>query len=445
MKSLKILLLTLGLTMGQALCQTEDPEYLNPDRFLPSPVAQPKPAPRPVAPRPGVPALPTSPSAPPIAAEVDEPGQQPAHTAAPIAEAVPAELVEQDQTRVAVLCYHNFSQTKPVTDMRIRTSVFRQQMEQIRNAGITVISMDDFLDWKTGSKKLPAECILITIDDGWKGTYTDAYPILREMGFPFTIFIYTDFITGYGDAMSHDMIREMMAHGATVGSHSSKHLYPRVWKKLTQGTPAYAELVQQELGNSANTLRTLFQTPVLTYCYPGGYNTPEMVEKAPSFNYKAAFTVVGKKTTHDSENYLIPRYVIEGGKPYTFQRALNFKQAGGNDAPGSATGSANLPPPPFPVVPAANQVSTVNIPIISADLSSIPGLLPQLSNFDMKVSGFGRVPFEFDAQKKLLFWKPDRRIYNSDITVQIQWKTAGGTMPHTARWSFKISPEIPLN
>ncbi|UQT43947.1 polysaccharide deacetylase family protein [Akkermansia muciniphila] len=33
---------------------------------------------------------------------------------------------------------------------------------------------------------------MITIDDGWKSVYTDAYPILKETGFPFTIFPYTN-------------------------------------------------------------------------------------------------------------------------------------------------------------------------------------------------------------------------------------------------------------
>lgn len=40
--------------------------------------------------------------------------------------------------------------------------------------------MKDFLDWKLGDKQLPAKCVLITIDDGWKSVYTDAYPILRK-------------------------------------------------------------------------------------------------------------------------------------------------------------------------------------------------------------------------------------------------------------------------
>lgn len=47
--------------------------------------------------------------------------------------------------------------------------------------------MKEFLEWKLGDRQLPAKCVMITIDDGWKSVYTDAYPILKETGFPFTI------------------------------------------------------------------------------------------------------------------------------------------------------------------------------------------------------------------------------------------------------------------
>ena len=88
--------------------------------------------------------------------------------------------VPRDQTRVTVLGYHNFSKKAPVTDMLMRTSEFREQMAYLRRAGITVISMQEFLEWRLGTRTLPARCALITLDDGWKSVYTDAYPIFKK-------------------------------------------------------------------------------------------------------------------------------------------------------------------------------------------------------------------------------------------------------------------------
>lgn len=158
-------------------------------------------------------------------------------------------LVPRDRTRVAVLGYHNFSETKPVTDMLMRTSEFRKQMEEIRNSGYKVISMQEFLEWRFGARQLPEKCILITMDDGWKSVYTDAYPILKEFGYPFHLFLYTQYLSGRGDSMSPAQIREMMANGASIGSHSTGHLYPRSWKTAeAKGEEEYNKLIDREIG-----------------------------------------------------------------------------------------------------------------------------------------------------------------------------------------------------
>src|SRR6478672_10729580 len=145
--------------------------------------------------------------------------EAPAPRDAPVPVAPPVEnpTVPDDGVRVSVLGYHDFSETAPETAMRIRTSKFRKQMEVIRQLGITVVSMADFTAWKKGEKELPEKSILLTFDDGWKSFYTDAYPILKEFGFPYTIFLYKNYVDGGGKALTTPMIQEMIAHGATLG------------------------------------------------------------------------------------------------------------------------------------------------------------------------------------------------------------------------------------
>ena len=124
-----------------------------------------------------------------------------------------------DGVRVSVLGYHDFSETTPETEMLIRTSKFRKQMEAIKNLGLPVIPMADFQAWKRGEKDIADKSIVITIDDGWKAVYTDAYPILKEFGFPFTLFLYKNYVDGGGKALTSAMIEEMQKSGATIGSH----------------------------------------------------------------------------------------------------------------------------------------------------------------------------------------------------------------------------------
>ena len=234
-----------------------------------------------------------------------------------------APLVPRDKTRVAVLGYHNFSNTKAKTEMRMRTSEFCRQMQYIRDAGLSVITMEDFLEWRFGTRQLPERCVLITLDDGWKSVYTDAYPVMRAYGYPFTLFLYTSYVQVQGDSLTKEQIQEMMANGATIGSHSSNHLYPRMWKRYKQDSEQYSQQVQEEITASGEKLKEWFGN-CSTYCYPGGYHTPPMEEALENGSYRAAFTVIPEKVTIEETPYQIHRYMVFGTDSSIFRRAVNF-------------------------------------------------------------------------------------------------------------------------
>lgn len=353
--------------------------------------------------------------------------------------------VPRDQTRVTVLGYHNFSKTAPVTQMLMRTAEFREQMEYLRRAGITVISMQEFLEWRLGTRTLPARCALITLDDGWKSVYTDAYPILKEYGYPFTLFLYTNYLHGRGDSLTPAQVKEMQANGATVGSHSVSHLYPRSWKKSEkEGPEAYAALVDAELGASQKKLSEMFG-PVNTYCYPGGYHTPGMLERMPGYGYVAAFTVIPGKVTSTTDALLIPRYMVFGNKSSIFRNAVDFRVSRLGSAVTTGAGPGTLPsstpPPPFEVVPRPHETVAPDFPAIIAYMGDVPGL--DISSVQMKVSGFGRVPARMDKATRTLQWVLPCRIYMPDLSVHVTWKDTQGA-GHKAEWSFCIDPGAPI-
>lgn len=347
--------------------------------------------------------------------------------------------VPREYTRVAVLGYHNFSKTKPVSEMLMRTEEFRSQMEYIRNAGLRVISMQEFLDWRLGNLQLPARCVLITLDDGWKSVYTEAYPILKEYGYPFTLFLYTNYLSGRGESMTPAMIREMQKNGATIGSHSTSHFYPKTWKETEEnGEAAYTALMDAEMGDSFKKLTSLFG-PIKTYCYPGGYITQPMVDRLPSYGYLAAFTVVPGKVTITEDVMQIHRYMVFGTDSSIFDHAVDFDP----DSPTkrAKTSRKQSPIPPFPVFPQPNSTSGADIPVISAQLSGLNNV--DISSIRMQVSGFGRVPAVVDASTSTIRWEPPYRIYLPTLTVTLTWKTYDGTA-HKAEWFFHIDQKVPL-
>lgn len=345
-------------------------------------------------------------------------------------------IIPDDGVRVSVLGYHDFSETAPETEMIIRTSKFRKQMEAIKNAGLPVISMADFQAWKRGEKDIADKSIVITVDDGWKATYTDAFPILKEFNFPFTLFLYKNYVDGGGKALTSEMVKEMQKNGASIGSHSVSHSYPGPHRR--KGAEAYAKFLRTEFGDSKHFLEEKFGGQVTTFAYPGGIHTPEMDPLAKELGYESLFTVLPGKIRRSNDDRTLPRYIILGTHDRVFELATGF-----NEVAGSPAGhNPEIVPQstPYPVQPEPGALVDSRLPLVSADLSRVPDLDPK--TLSMKVGGFGEVPAVYDEQSKSYSWQVNRRLRSPVCQVAVSWLDSKGKPPEVPlRWSFRVDAE----
>ena len=356
---------------------------------------------------------------------------------APVSPPVEDPAIPDDGVRVSILGYHDIAENLPETAMRIHTSKFRKQMEAIRQLGIKVITLDEFTAWKKGEKQIPEKSILITFDDGWKSVYTDAYPVLKELGFPFTIFLYKNYVDGGGKALTTPMILEMVAGGASVGSHSVDHPYPVVVKSFRKkGANDYDAYLRKEMGESKRFLESKFPVKVTSYAYPGGFFTDEMFKLGEEFGYNQMFTVLPGKIKRSLPNERLPRYIILGNYDKIFEIATTFREGKNATEPGGAVPGL-VQTTPFPVTPEAGAIINSRLPEISADLSTVENLDPK--TLSMKVSGFGEVPATFAPETKKFSWQVNRRLRQPACQVAITWKDTAGKAPESPlRWSFQI-------
>ena len=322
-----------------------------------------------------------------------------------------------DHSLVTVLGYHDFTNDAEATAMLLPTEAFRKQLQSIVDLKLKVITLEEFLAWKTGTLKLPERSVLITIDDGWKAVYTHAYPILKEFEFPFTLFLYKNYVDGGGKALTSEMIKEMKANGASIGSHSVSHPYPSTVKKMLKlGPEKYTQFLNSELGDSKQFLEEQFGEEITSYAYPGGFHTPEMFDVAKSEGYACLFTVVPGKVSKKSSNMMLPRYIILGTHDSVFEQATSF--------PATATSTASLgailQTTAYPVSPEAGSTIGERMPEISADFSSIEQIDP--ASLVMRISGFGKVPATFDTESKKFSWKVNRRLRKPTCDITVSWK-----------------------
>jgi peptidoglycan/xylan/chitin deacetylase (PgdA/CDA1 family) len=93
-----------------------------------------------------------------------------------------------------ILAYHRVldddHSTFPFDEAVISTTTrtFRRQMEFVRR-NFNVISFRQLADLEDEKRQWPERALIITFDDGYRDNYTNAFPILKEMGFSATIFL----------------------------------------------------------------------------------------------------------------------------------------------------------------------------------------------------------------------------------------------------------------
>jgi len=100
-------------------------------------------------------------------------------------------------------------------------------MQAPSDDGVTVISLKHFLASQRGERNIPAKSAILTIDDGYNFTYDGAWPIPKRFGYPFTLFIYTDYVKGGprsgGGSPTWVQLEEMRDVGVGIQSHTVSH------------------------------------------------------------------------------------------------------------------------------------------------------------------------------------------------------------------------------
>jgi peptidoglycan/xylan/chitin deacetylase (PgdA/CDA1 family) len=202
--------------------------------------------------------------------------------------------LETDQYQlVAILAYHSLDDSGSVISTSPR--VFAEQMRILFKLGADIVSLKEIARRKDSSG--PGKpTIAITFDDGFRNVYEQGFPVLRQYGFPATVFLVTDYCGGMNSwpsqpagimrqpLLSWTQIKEMNQAGITFGSHTRTHPY------LTELSPHNAE---QELVGSKKVIEDALGLPVDTFAYPYGSCNDMVKELARTHFALACSTALG--------------------------------------------------------------------------------------------------------------------------------------------------------
>ena len=216
-----------------------------------------------------------------------------------------------------VLCYH-IVESPAAPRMHIDRETFRQHLRYLEMTGYNVIPLRHLYEYVSGKRaSIPKNAIVITIDDGWRSTYTEAYPELQKRKFPFTVFIYPNIIGKTSNALTWEQIREMSDAGVDIQSHSLTHPFLTKRRHRSKSNDQYAVWLQKELAQSRRILEKETGKRVQFIAYPYGDYDDRVAEATARAGYTAALTCDFGRVKKGSDPLRMKRFVIDDRMDFT--------------------------------------------------------------------------------------------------------------------------------
>ena len=369
--------------------------------------------------------------------------------ATPIHKPVPA---INKSAAVMVLCYHRLEEKpRPNDTLAMTPAEFEKEMQEIKDAGFTVIPLQDMLAWRRGDKDIPPKSAVISIDDGYVSGYDTAWPILKKFGYPFTMFVYINYINSGGKSVSWDQLAEMRDAGVDIESHTyshadlrnpndkfavDKHTFEMIQNDVkTLGVDGW---MRKEIVDSKKVLEQQLGIKVNAIAYPFGKYDQKVRDLVKEAGYEAGFTVYGQRLSYSAPAFdLLGRYAVEMQNPKIFQEALTMTGGGSSGLPTGTPAVSQLAAAGMVTVPAQDETISDPRPTIKANLAAMGDVDPK--TVEMRISGFGLVAAKYDAATKTVSFKVPTDLRDKSYTVLLNAVVSGKRAE--TRWTFNFDPK----
>jgi peptidoglycan/xylan/chitin deacetylase (PgdA/CDA1 family) len=200
----------------------------------------------------------------------------------------PTGVVPEGYQIVPILVYHNLG-PQAAGRLVLAARAFEEQMRYLKAQGYRVVSLADFVESLQGRRQLPRKSVVLSFDDGYRAFKDFAYPVLKELGFTATLFVYTDYVGAGRNALSWPELKQLAAEGFEVHAHSKTHADLRrargetdaqFGKRMQDELFAPQRIFERQLGRAARLL-----------AYPYGRTDDDVIRQTREAGYIAAFTV----------------------------------------------------------------------------------------------------------------------------------------------------------
>jgi len=239
---------------------------------------------------------------------------------------------------IRILCYHGLAVASDQSRFRpklfMASATFRKRMAWLRRHGYRVISLDEAVD-ALRQGKATRDAVVITMDDGFYGSFLYGIPIAMEFGYPVTVYVTTWYVENHapvvglvqqyeewrGAAPEADrrftlMTAAEIAEAARCGIDIQLHTHRHRW-------PSSADELRREIADNRRVLMPLVSKSLCHFCYPSGTFTTEHWPLLRELGITSATTLERGMVRSDDHPLRLPR-LLDGSNltPIEFQARM---------------------------------------------------------------------------------------------------------------------------
>ncbi|KEQ19300.1 hypothetical protein GZ78_04790 [Endozoicomonas numazuensis] len=221
---------------------------------------------------------------------------------------VPAIVMAADSA--VFLQYHHVSDKTPAVTS-ISPAMFKQHLDYLDKNDFNVAPIESITRAIQNGQPVPDKTVVITFDDAYKNIYENAFPILKEKGWPFTIFVSTQPVDrGFGKFLTWKQIQEMSRAGATIANHTISHPHMPE-KKSGESDQAWLQRSKKDITDTEERIKEKTGQSIKMLAWPFGETDPalrKMIKEMGYIGFGQQSGAIGPL----SDFTRLPRYPMSG-------------------------------------------------------------------------------------------------------------------------------------
>jgi peptidoglycan/xylan/chitin deacetylase (PgdA/CDA1 family) len=195
--------------------------------------------------------------------------------------------------------------TAPYPGLYVPKAEFAAQMQALKAAGWHAVTMDQVeAYWKRGVPLPPGKPVVLTFDNGYISQYTNALPVLKQLGWVGVENIQLTGLPPSQGGLSGSQVRGLINAGWELDTQGISHA-----DLITLGPSA----LRYQTATARQMLRQRYGVPVNWFAYPSGHYNATVIQALKAAGFVGSETVVPGWAAPGEDRYRLPRVRVAGG------------------------------------------------------------------------------------------------------------------------------------